>query len=209
MKKTEGEARRHWLTVSEAAGRLAVDPSRIRQLLLKDQERGGEQRIFPSARKATMNEAKELTVDGRVRRVPRDGIWLIDAHDVARRQEKRERLGRPANGQCSYAECIWFRGHMTPAEEALVWACDGNAECVNVMLSEPLRWYYERCVSAEMKINGGWDVIEPRLYTEMVHEAYQQRVYGRVACLLAPFHDAFHLATVIEQVERAWRGLSL
>ncbi len=62
---------------------------------------------------------------------------------------------------------------------------------------------------AEMKIDGTWDVIEPRVYTEMVREAYPQRAYGKIACVLASFHDALHLATVIVQVERAWRRVTL
>lgn len=209
MEKREVEAQQYWLTVSEAAGRLGVDPSRIRQLVLKDRERREEQKTFPSARKATAHEAKEYVASGRVGRVPSDGIWLIEAREVARRQEKWGRLGRPANWQGYYAACVWFRGVETPAEEALIWACDGNAACVGAMRSEALTRYYERCVLAEMKIDGTWDVIEPKVYTEMVREAYQQRAYGKIACLLAPFHDGLHLATVIVQVERAWRRLTL
>jgi hypothetical protein len=59
-----------------------------------------------------------------------------------------------------------------------------------------------------MKIDG-WDVMEPRLYTEQIREAYLLHEYGKIACLLAPFHDVISLATVITQVECVWRGLTL
>ena len=49
------------------------------------------------------------------------------------------------------------------------------------MLTEPLRRYYERCVPAEVMSSGGWDVVEPRVYTEVLHDAYQRRAYGTIA----------------------------
>ena len=202
----EIEGERYWLTVAEAALRLGVNPSRIRQLLLKDQERHEDLRTFPSARRANPQEERELLADRRVGRIPHEGVWLIEINDIERRKLMLGplQIGRPHTWKDDYADCAWFSGASSPAREALIWVCDGDTKCGTMMLSETIKRFYERCIPVPMLIEESWEVMMPKKYTEELHSAYQQRAYGKLATFMAPFHTASGLANVIIQLEHSF-----
>lgn len=179
----------YWLTVKEASLLLQVDPSRIRQILIRDQQRSEETRRFPAARKASTGEEKALFQSGRIGLIPQEGVWLLHRDDVADQQERRGLiLGRPARWRKYYAECIWFVGISSPAKEAFAWACDGDSRCSTAMLSAAAESYYERCLPTALWIDGGWEEMEPKHYTELLRDAYQQHSCGKIACLMVPHH---------------------
>ncbi|GCE32056.1 hypothetical protein KDA_75400 [Dictyobacter alpinus] len=200
------EAEHDWLTTAEAAFHLGVNASRIRQLLLKDQGCREDRRTFPSARRANPQEERELQADRRVGRIPREGVWLIGVKDIERRKLMLGplQIGRPHQWKDHYADCPWFSGTSAPAREALVWACDGDNSCSTVMLSESIQRFYERCMPAPVLIEGSWETMMPKKYTQELHSAYQQHAYGKIATLMAPFHTASGLANVIIQLERSF-----
>ncbi len=200
--ETEDEG--YWLTVQETAQRLRVDPSRVRQILLRDQERSEATRRFPSGRKATAEEEKALFQCGRIGLIPVEGVWLIDVRDVAAQEAKRGLvLGRPPRWRSYYAECQWFVGHSSPATEAFGWACDGDRGCTKIMLSATAERYYERCLPTAVWIDG-WEAMEPRRYTELLRDAYQQHSCGKIAGLMVTFHaqDPLDIAKIVVQAER-------
>lgn len=199
--ETEG----YWLTVREAALLLQVDPSRIRQILLKDQDRSEETRRFPAARKASVEEEKALFQSGRIGLIPQETIWLLHCDDVTDRQERRGLvLGRPSKWRHYYTSCEWFIGKVSPAREAFAWACDGDLKCCAAMLSGTAESYYLRCLPTALWLDGGWEEIEPKRYTELLRDAYQRHECGRVASLMVPFHanDPLDIAKIVVQAER-------
>jgi hypothetical protein len=201
----ETETVGYWLTAKEAALLLQVDPSRVRQILLKDQERSEETRRFPAARKASVEEEKALFQSGRIRLIPQEGIWLVHVHDVADQQQRRGLvIGRPPRWRSYYKELPWFSGASSPAKEAFAWVCDGDSKCCAAMLSGSAESYYLRCLPTALWIDGGWEEMEPRRYTELLRDAYQQHSCGKIACLMVPFHanDPLDIAKIVIQAER-------
>lgn len=201
----ETETEGYWLTVKEAALLLQIDPSRVRQLLLKDQERSEETRRFPAARKASTGEEKALFQSGRIGLRPQEGVWLLHCDDVTDQRERRGLvLGRPSKWRHYYAACVWFSGTSSPAREAFAWACGDDCGCCVAMLSGAAESYYLRCLPTMLWLDGGWEEMEPKRYTELLRAAYQRHECGRIACLMVPFHptDPLDLAKIIVQAER-------
>jgi hypothetical protein len=201
--KTEREG--YWLTVAEAALQLQVDSSRVRQILLKDQERSETTRRFPSGRKATEEEEKALFLCRRIGLIPVEGVWLIDARDVTNQAAQRGLfLGRPPKARTYYADCPWYFGLASPATEAFDWACDGDHSCTTAILSAAAEHYYERCLPTAAWVDGGWEVVEPKRHAELLRDAFQQHECGKIAGLMITFHaqDPLEMVKIVVQAER-------